>query len=60
MMKRFNITKACREALKIMLNLPDAAHSVEHVVRVYKDAISRDLAYRSRHPLIAKFVFGDL
>jgi hypothetical protein len=33
---------------------------LEHVVRVYKDAISRDLAYRSRHPLIAKFVFEQV
>jgi len=32
---KFNITKACRDALRIMLDLPDAAHSVEHVVRVY-------------------------
>jgi hypothetical protein len=33
---------------------------LEHVVRVYKDAISRDYAYRSRHPLIAKFVFEQV
>ena len=33
---------------------------LEHVVRVYKDAISRDLAYRSRHPLIATFVFEQV
>ncbi|GBE38086.1 hypothetical protein BMS3Bbin08_00688 [bacterium BMS3Bbin08] len=30
---------------------------LEHVVRIYKDKISRDYVYRSRHPLIAKFVF---
>jgi len=33
--KKFNLTKACRHALGIMLQIPDAAHSVEHVVRVY-------------------------
>lgn len=33
--KKINITQVCRKALKIMLALPDAAHSVEHVVRVY-------------------------
>jgi HD superfamily phosphodiesterase len=30
-----NLTKTCRDALRIMLDLPDAGHSVEHVVRVY-------------------------
>ena len=32
---KLNVTHACREALKIMLAIPDAVHSVEHVVRVY-------------------------
>ena len=30
---------------------------LEHVVRSYFDAASRDYVYRSRHPLIAEFVF---
>ncbi len=32
-------------------------HPLEHVVRAYFDASSRDYVYRSRHPLIAEFVF---
>lgn len=35
MENKLNITQSCRGALRIMLNLPDAAHSVEHIVRVY-------------------------
>jgi len=35
MKKKLNITQTCRDALRIMLDLPDAAHSVEHIVRVY-------------------------
>ena len=34
-MNKLNITKTCREALKVMLELRDGAHNVEHVVRVY-------------------------
>jgi hypothetical protein len=30
---------------------------LEHVVRAYFDAASRDYAYRTRHPIIAEFVF---
>lgn len=30
---------------------------LEHVVRTYFDVASRDYVYRSRHPLIAEFVF---
>jgi hypothetical protein len=30
---------------------------LEHVVRTYFDSASRDYVYRSRHPLIAEFVF---
>ena len=30
---------------------------LEHVVRYYNDKATRDFTYRSRHPLIAKFVF---
>ena len=30
---------------------------LEHVVRTYVDTASRDYAYRTRHPLIAEFVF---
>ena len=32
-------------------------HPLEHVVRAYFDSASRDYVYRSRHPLIAEFVF---
>lgn len=32
-------------------------HPLEHVVRAYYDSASRDYVYRSRHPLIAEFVF---
>ncbi len=32
---KLNLTKTCREALRIMLSIPDGTHTVEHVVRVY-------------------------
>jgi len=35
MKNKLNLTQSCRDALRIMLNLSDAGHSVEHVVRVY-------------------------
>jgi len=38
----------------------DFLKPLEHVVKIYKDSLSRDLAYRSRHPLIAKFVFEQV
>lgn len=37
-----NFTEICRDALKIMLSINDATHSVEHIIRVYD--WSRELA----------------
>lgn len=33
---------------------------LEHVVHVYTDAASRDYAYRTRHPLVADWVFRQI
>jgi len=33
---------------------------LERVVRIYEDSYSRDYVYKSRHPLIAKFVFEQV